>query len=294
MSDYSSNGEKGTMKIKNAFLVQNNPYWDIFDALVVDDLHQLGGIYKHLIGLVENMVKKNGKTVIIEKQYQSIPKFRGIKSFDSGFLSTDLVNPTYSELRDHMTQLLAVVHNLIPPQASLCVRAFLDFYIQITSKEHTDDTLAQADEYLNLFFGYLPIFQDVTPSSLNFPKIHMLTEYTNDIRRKGPVDGYSTNHGERLHKSQAKRPTNRTNQRNMKSFTRQLAQFIQDRDSFYDMYPNTTITKDQKPPQFYAQPLPTSTSFSATITTATTEHSRQYSFRSVQAKYKHFFFLYEM
>jgi hypothetical protein len=78
MSGYSSNGEKGTMKIKNAFLVQNNPYWDIYDALVVDDLHQLGGIYKHLIGLVENMVKKNGKTVIIEKQYQSIPKFRGI------------------------------------------------------------------------------------------------------------------------------------------------------------------------------------------------------------------------
>jgi hypothetical protein len=187
-----------------------------------------------------------------------------------------------------MAQLLAVVHNLIPPQVSLCVRAFLDFYIQITSKEHTDDTLAQANEYLNLFFGYLPIFQDVTSSSLNFPKIHMLTKYANDIRRKGPVDGYSTNHGERLHKSQAKGPTKRTNQRNMKSFTRQLAQFIQDRDSFYDMYPNTTIAKDKKPPLFHTQPLPTSTSFSATITATTTEHSRQYSFRSVQAKYKQF------
>ena len=193
---------------------------------------------------------------MIDQQYKLIPKFRGLKSFDNGFMSTSLVNPTYDELRKHMTQLLSVVHNLVPVQATLCIRAFLDFYIQITSKEHTDNTLKQADEYLNLFFKYLPVFQDAAKTTCNFPKIHMLTKYTADIKAKGPVDGFSTNHGERLHKSQAKQPSKRTNQRSMKSFTTQLAKFVQTRDSFFDMYPTTTITEDQKPPPFFSQPWP--------------------------------------
>ncbi|KAG1439809.1 hypothetical protein G6F56_012164 [Rhizopus delemar] len=187
-----------------------------------------------------------------------------------------------------MSQLLSVVHNLIHVQGVLCVRAFLDFYIQITSKEHTEDTLKQADRYLDLFFEYLPIFQNVAKSSLNFPKIHMLTKYTNDIRMKGPVDGFSTNHGERLHKSYAKQPSKRTNQRNMKSFTAQLAKFVQTRDSFFDMYPVTTITEDQKEPHFLSQPWPVNNEDLLLQSPQQPLPAAEYILCSPQAKYKKF------
>lgn len=142
------------------------------------------------------MVKKaHKKTDVIEEPYQAIPKFRGLKSFDNSFLSNDLINPSYTELGANICQLLTTVYNLSPLKALLCIRAFLDSYVQITSKEHTEITLTEADKYLNLFFEYLPIFEDVTSSTLSFPKIHMLTNYTNDVRRKGSIDGYSTNPG---------------------------------------------------------------------------------------------------
>lgn len=98
------------MKVKNGFYMQNNAWWNIQDALVVDDWHQVIGLYKHLIGLIENMVKN----AVIGKQYQAIPTFRQLKSFDICFLSTGLINPAYTELGAHMCQLLTTVHNIIP------------------------------------------------------------------------------------------------------------------------------------------------------------------------------------
>ena len=41
------------------------PHFEINQALVVDDLHQLGGIIKHLLGFVEKLiVDKHGKSGI--------------------------------------------------------------------------------------------------------------------------------------------------------------------------------------------------------------------------------------
>ena len=77
---------------------------------------------------------------VIDQRYQSLPRFRGVKYFQSGYSLKDLVNPTFTELCHHMSCLLSVVHDLIPLQASLYLRAFFDFYIQVTSKEHSNET----------------------------------------------------------------------------------------------------------------------------------------------------------
>ena len=59
MATYSRDGQLGSMVIvKNTFDVDMNKYWNIYDSLVIDDLHQIGGIYKHLLSFIENMVKR--------------------------------------------------------------------------------------------------------------------------------------------------------------------------------------------------------------------------------------------
>ncbi|KAI8137275.1 hypothetical protein BJV82DRAFT_674963 [Fennellomyces sp. T-0311] len=53
--------------VRNAFWNYPHHYFDIYDSITVDDLHQLGGIYKHLLEFVEKSVRQNhGKKAILE------------------------------------------------------------------------------------------------------------------------------------------------------------------------------------------------------------------------------------
>ncbi|SAM01675.1 hypothetical protein, partial, partial [Absidia glauca] len=170
----------------------------------------------------------------IEQRCQQLPNYSGMKRFDNGFLLSSLTNPTFDELRNHMQLVLCLVYDVVSLQSTLCLRSFVDFFVQVNSKEHTEATLSAADDYLQLFFLYLPCFQDL--SKMKAPKLHMLTKYTRDIRMKGPLDGYSTMNSERLHKINAKQPARKTNYRDTVAFTNQLARFIEDRDVCMDLY----------------------------------------------------------
>ncbi|SAM02965.1 hypothetical protein [Absidia glauca] len=228
----------GSFGLKNAFW--DTPF-DIYGSLVVDDLHQLGGVYSHLLRYIEDRIKKQRNAVLlVQERCMKLPYYTGMKRFDNGFLLSSLTNPTFHELRKHMQLVLCLVYDLIPLQSVLCLRSFVDFFIQINSKEHTEATLTAADDHLRLFFKYLPCFQDL--SSMKIPKLHMLTKYTNDIRLKGPLDGYTTMNSERLHQSNAKKPSQRTNYRDVVSFTQQLAKYIEDRDVCLDLYANPPST----------------------------------------------------
>ncbi|SAM00090.1 hypothetical protein [Absidia glauca] len=232
MIQFASTEDFGTVNLRNAFW--DTPF-DIYDALTVDDLHQLGGVYRHLIGFVEKIIKQQrGKAALVQQRCKGLPHYTGMKRFDKGFLLSSLTNPTYDEFRKHMQLVLCLVYDLIPLQCTLCIRAFVDFFTQINSKEHTEATLSAADEYLHLFYLYLPCFQDL--SAMKAPKIHMLTKYTRDIRLKGPLDDYSTMNSERMHQVNAKKPAKRTNYRDHVSFTTQLGKFVEDRDACIDMY----------------------------------------------------------
>jgi hypothetical protein len=247
MKIYSRSDQFGCFPVDNAFWDAD---YDVYSAMITDDLHQLGGIYRHLIQYVERIVKKTkGNAAEVERRCQELPVYTGLKRFRKGFLYSNLTNPTFDEFRKHMQLILCLVHDMIPVQCVLCIRAFIDFFIQICSKEHTSSTLKSADEYLALFFHYLPAFQDY--SKMLMPKLHMMTKYTSDIKMKGPLDGYTTMHSERLHKKNAKQPSKRTNFRDAVSFTKQLTQFIEDRDVLFDLYgsssPNSVPVSQNSP-----------------------------------------------
>jgi hypothetical protein len=243
MKRYSQSNDFGCFPIDNAFWETG---FDLYCSLLTDDLHQLGGLYKHLLQFTENMIKKlHGKAALVERRSQQLPIYTGIKKFKKGFLLSNLTNPSFDELRQHMRLLLCLVYDQLSLQCTLCLRAFIDFFTQICSKEHTASTLKAADDYLKLFFYYLPAFQD--QSKMLMPKLHMMTKYTDDIRMKGPLDSYSTMHSERLHKANAKQPSKRTNFR-AATFTKQLVRFVEDRDILFDMYgPLATTTQSQSP-----------------------------------------------
>ncbi|KAI8136430.1 hypothetical protein BJV82DRAFT_476931, partial [Fennellomyces sp. T-0311] len=107
--------------------------------------------------------------------------------------------------------LLSCVHDLIPLQAVNCIRHFIDFFYYATAHEHTERSLLKMDETLKKFYTHSPIFEVLTGIKLSFPKCHAMQKYSSDIRSRGIIRGYSTNHSERQHKDDAKKVARRTN-----------------------------------------------------------------------------------
>ncbi|KAF7725130.1 hypothetical protein EC973_000382 [Apophysomyces ossiformis] len=203
--------------VRNAFW--DMPDFDIYASIVIDDLHQLGGVYKHLLSCVERLIRTEHKDVAIKeinRRAASLPVYRCLKHFSNGIFLSVLHNPTYRELKDNMT-------------AALCIRHFIDFYHQATAKEHSEETLTQMEESLRYFNHLIPIFQ-------SFSKNHMLWKYAADIRDKGCVNAYSTQQSEHQHRSDAKKPSRRTNRRGIASTMSQMGRYIEKRDILFDKF----------------------------------------------------------
>ncbi|KAI8137534.1 hypothetical protein BJV82DRAFT_634701 [Fennellomyces sp. T-0311] len=229
--------DNSTHMVKNAFW--DMPLFDIYKALSVDDLHQLGGIYKHLVQCIERMLlSQNGGSLVIKQINQRasfLSPFPGLHAFKSGYMISFLKNPTFSELKSHMAIFLSCVHDLIPLQMAIAIRHFIDFFQQAVAKEHSERTLAEMDQSLLLFSRYNAIFEQWSPSNLQFPKLHALWKYSSDIRKYGVIGNYSTNHSERQHRTDAKKPAERVNYASEK-FVEQLGSYIYYRDLLSDQY----------------------------------------------------------
>ncbi|KAI8136580.1 hypothetical protein BJV82DRAFT_676018 [Fennellomyces sp. T-0311] len=219
--------------VENAFWTI--PNFDIYDAMIVDDLHQLGGIYQYLLHVLEDILVQQRKQKEVERRVLQLPKFRGLRQFTTGYLLSRLKNPTFTELKDHMSILLACIHDLVPMQVVLCIRHFIDFFYQATAREHTTSTLRSMNESLDSFRYYSPILQAMTGRKLNFPKNHMIQKYAADIRSRGIIAGYSTNHSEHQHRDDAKRPARRTNY-HRQGMPSQMVKYIRRRDLLRDCY----------------------------------------------------------
>ncbi|CAO3648175.1 unnamed protein product [Cunninghamella echinulata] len=104
----------------------NIPNFDIYGALCVDDLHQLGGAYKYILTAIEKPNQDAYQKTRLQESYE---------------------------------------HHI-------------DLYLLSTTTA-----------------SYQLSFKS--------PKIHMLNKYTNDIQKKGPLIGYSTQHSEHMHSTKA-------------------------------------------------------------------------------------------
>ncbi|KAI8146695.1 hypothetical protein BJV82DRAFT_665654 [Fennellomyces sp. T-0311] len=227
-------------KNSSIFAVQNAfwsvEYFDIYKSLLVDDLHQLGGAYKYLLQCTEIIMQEKGSVKLVNNRATAIPAFTGFRKFKAAYLPSGLKNPTYSELRAHMKILLPCIHDLVPLQAALCLRHFIDFYFIGTAKEHDYRSLKQMEFPLKMYNKYSPIFEQYSPSNMKFSKNHCLSKYIHDIESHGIVSAYTTNHSELQHKGDAKKPALRTNF-HKSEFATQVSKFIVRRDLLYDQYP---------------------------------------------------------
>ncbi|KAG2212149.1 hypothetical protein INT45_001772 [Circinella minor] len=213
-----------------SFHVVQNAFWsvphfeNIYDCLVVDELHQLGGVYKHLLGVIEDILSVSDKLEVNKRAQKYIPHFGGRRRFNNEYLLSTLVFPTYDELKHHMG---------LNAQMVLCLRHFIDFAYQATSSEHTKDTLDQMEKSLELFNKYSPVAALYSKSFMAFPKNHALSKYRSDIESRGTVMGYSTCYSETQHKRDTKATAARTSF-NKKIFTKQMGAYIARRDALYD------------------------------------------------------------
>ncbi|KAG2213635.1 hypothetical protein INT45_008805 [Circinella minor] len=104
--------------IGSAFWKLPQPQFNIYEAIVVDDLHQIGGVYKHILNFVETHIcsKYRKKAIVdINKRAASLPTFKGHRRFDKGLFLSSLTNPTYNELRGYMTIILPCIYDYIEP-----------------------------------------------------------------------------------------------------------------------------------------------------------------------------------
>jgi hypothetical protein len=80
---------------------------------------------------------------------------------------------------------------------------------------HTDKTLEALDKALDEFHAHKDIFIQLgTRQHFNFPKLHAMLHYVHSIRQFGSLDGYNTEHSERLHIDYAKEAYRASNRRN--------------------------------------------------------------------------------
>ncbi|CAO3600973.1 unnamed protein product [Absidia cylindrospora] len=113
--------------------------------------------------LSKPMLDKNNIETVNQRS-GSLSYYKDVKRFDRGVFLNNYKQVTYHEKQNHMKICLGCVSDLLPLQAALCLREFVDFYIAATSNIHTDETLQETASYLTIFLTLLPIFEEFSNS----------------------------------------------------------------------------------------------------------------------------------
>ena len=81
-------------------------------------------------------------------------------------------------------------------QITLAWWHFIDWWYQVRKPSQSEDSLQDLDKSLKAFQKHIEVFKNVSKSSLNFPKLHSMTHYSEDIQLKGTPDNFTTEHSE--------------------------------------------------------------------------------------------------
>ncbi|KAF8437827.1 hypothetical protein BGX38DRAFT_1098346, partial [Terfezia claveryi] len=81
-------------------------------------------------------------------------------------------------------------------KAIFCVRSLTDFYLMTQYPSHTDETISYLRQYLKELVD--EILKD--GAHYNFPKIHLISHYAEQIPKFGALGQYSTDISEAMHK----------------------------------------------------------------------------------------------
>ncbi|KAJ9624432.1 hypothetical protein H2203_005167 [Taxawa tesnikishii (nom. ined.)] len=230
-----------------------HPWVNIHATMMVDILHQLlKGVLDHvrqwLIALLEDLLPKRhgkiykaaieearqrgirfrGKTLpkdfvadLIDRRFAAVSPYRGLRVFEQLSSRRQM---TGKELKSILRQLLPVFTPFLEEagatEAILFIRAVVDFVLLSLYHSHDDDTLRymtlalfRMNQHKEIFRRYRPNTTEDTEGHFNFPKWHVMTHYTDMIRRLGSAPGLDTGHGEHNHVTFVKQGYKRTNRK---------------------------------------------------------------------------------
>lgn len=197
-----------------------------------DMLHTLyEGIAKHHFGWLHGFLKDTKRLHRFNERWLAIPRYNGLTSPTKSFFQ--LTQRTGKEMRTAIRYLLpvltAALHNPKPEDkvrssnAIRCTRYLVDFILLCHYNQHTDETIALLDDYLNKYHKYKDVFlkyragaaagvaieeaervggdrltdadRDRIKSSsahFSFPKLHLLSYFSETIRKFGHLHHWST------------------------------------------------------------------------------------------------------
>ncbi|EIW83675.1 hypothetical protein CONPUDRAFT_50298, partial [Coniophora puteana RWD-64-598 SS2] len=211
--------ELSVRPVNNAFWMLN--YSDTADTISVDHLHNFHhGIYgKHqhpeLVKMLENTPRSRADLSKFNHQFSLQPRWRGFGHFDS---PSTMTFSDGNKFRDISKQVLFCAYNILTPTYSpegykllQLISSYLELDAYFSLEVHTTETIRAAWKEVNRFGTLLKEYiaaallaqsegrNPKIKTKWDFPKIHALIHFLNDILQKGGSRHTSTRPNEGMH-----------------------------------------------------------------------------------------------
>ena len=202
---------------------------NIHEVQLPDILHQImkgiverlmTWIQKHLSveigsgtsGKKSTTVQQSDWEVQLDDRFRQVPAFPGLRVFRN---FSSISQWTGVEQKALLQQIVPVVAPLLKDNGKMhFIRAVVDFVLQAIYKSHDDTTLRYMNDALRRMDLLKWSFQkEQGRTAFNYPKFHVLTHWTDHIRKFGAADGFDTAHFEAAHIYLIKKHYQLTNKR---------------------------------------------------------------------------------
>ena len=189
---------------------KNIPRCDIHDLMAMDILHGVSKCFfdyvhtKWIIPLIE-LDKGTAKARDeINARFSNLSPFRRLKSFRNGI--SCLPRWTGAEYKAMSKVYLGVIAGLVPNEAIMMVKEYLDIQRLAHYESHTESTLKLLDKAVKGFWNQLMlpdgpfVTHDLVKTGWYCPKLHCFRHYTQNVREKGVLPFCSTDRTEPYHR----------------------------------------------------------------------------------------------